>query len=369
MTGEAIEVVYRVRVADSALDERVEALLLEQTVELPRSALHTEFVREHLVGKVVSKEKTGDRDFRVTLAQPEIAAAGDPAQLLNLVFGNCSLQPDIELEDVRLPDALAGKLGGPRFGIAGIRRLTGVKGRSLTASVLKPIGLSISETASLCYALALSGLDIIKDDHGLADHSFNPFAERVEACIAATRKAEQETGRKALYVPNLVGTPGSVMHQAWQAKQLGAEAVMISPMVLGLPLLSELAGEIGLPILAHPAFGGSQRIAPQALLGTLFRHFGADAVIFPNVGGRFSYSRETCVGIASRLRAPCAVGPSFPVPAGGMKIEGLASVLHLYGPDTILLVGGSLLEAPDMDSLLARSRNFVAAVHSYAHQP
>jgi ribulose-bisphosphate carboxylase large chain len=366
MTVEPIEVVYRVQAAKAVLDARVEALLLEQTVELPRAALHSDYVREHLVGKVVSAERIGEGDYRVTLAQPAIAAAGDPAQLLNLLFGNCSLQPDIELLDVRLPAELAVSLGGPRFGIPGLRKLTGVKGRALTASVLKPIGLSVAEAAELCHTLALAGLDIIKDDHGLADHAFNPFAERVRACVAATRKAAQETGHRALYIPNVVGPPGKAMHQAWQAKQLGAEAVMVSPMVLGLPFLNELAAEIGMPVLAHPAFAGSLRIAPEALLGKIFRLYGADAVIFPNTGGRFSYSPEICAGIAAALRSPSQVATAFPVPAGGIRVEEMDSVLRSYGPDTVLLVGGSLLCAPDRDALLERGRQFVGAVHAFA---
>ena len=179
MTDDEIEVVYRVRASAQALAERVEALLLEQTVELPRSALRTAFVRDHLVGRVVSTVPEGPGSFRVTLAQPAVAAAGDPAQLLNVLFGNCSLQPDIELADVRLPGPLARVLGGPRFGSAGMRALCGAKGRALTASVLKPVGLSVAETADLCRTLSLSGLDFVKDDHGLADHSFSPFTERV----------------------------------------------------------------------------------------------------------------------------------------------------------------------------------------------
>jgi ribulose-bisphosphate carboxylase large chain len=368
MDAESIEVVYRVRVGAPELDARVEALLLEQTVELPRSALHTAFVRDHLVGRVLSKEAVGPGDYRVTLAQPAIAAADDPAQLLNVLFGNCSLQPEVELEDVRLPPSLVAALGGPRFGIEGIRRLTGVQGRALTASVLKPIGLTVAETASLCHTLALSGLDIIKDDHGHADHAFGPFAARVRTCLAATAEAARETGRRAVYVPNLIGPPGVVMHQAWQAKQLGAQAVMVSPMLVGLPFLNELVGQIGMPVLAHPAFGGSTRIAPAALLGKLFPLFGADAVIFPNSGGRFSFSRDTCAGIARALRAPdAAIAPAFPVPAGGMKVEGMAAVQEFYGPDTVLLVGGSLLDTPDKDALLSRSRQFVAAVHSFPY--
>jgi ribulose-bisphosphate carboxylase large chain len=202
----------------------------------------------------------------------------------------------------------------------------------------------------------------------MADHPFSPFAERVTACLAATRDAAQSNGRKTLYVPNLIGTPAAVRNQARQARQLGVEAVMVSPMLLGLPLLSELAAETGLPILAHPAFGGSLRIAPAALLGRLFPAFGADAVIYPNFGGRFSYSREVCSGIARALRAPeSGIAPVFPVPAGGMKVETVPAVLEFYGADTILLVGGSLLDSPDEVALLSKCARFVASVHSHPY--
>jgi ribulose-bisphosphate carboxylase large chain len=368
MTADEIEVVYRVRTAPAGLAQRAESLLLEQTVELPRSALRTAFVRERLVGRVVATEAVGEGEFRVTLAQPALVAANDPAQLLNVLFGNCSLQPDVELEDVRLPPSLVRMLGGPRFGIRGLRALAGVHDRALAASVLKPVGLSVPETAALCLSLALSGLDIVKDDHGLADHSFSPFAERVRACLAATEEAAQTTGRRTLYVPNLIGSPGTVMRQARQAKELGARAVMLSPMLLGLPLLAELAADIGLPVLAHPAFGGSQRIAPVALLGRLFPLFGADGVIYPNVGGRFSYSRGVCAGIAAALRRPSdAIAPAFPVPAGGISLGNIAEVLGLYGADAILLIGGGLLDAPDPDAVFLRATQFVGAVHSFPY--
>ena len=368
MTRDAIEVVYRVRAAAADIDVRIEALLLEQTVELPRSALRTAFVRENVVGRVVAIEPLEADDYRVTLAQPRAATADDPAQLLNVLFGNCSLQPDVELEDVRLPRALAAVLGGPRFGIAGLRRLLGVHGRAVTASVLKPIGLSVGETAALCRTLALSGLDLVKDDHGLADHSFSPYAERVAACLEAIRDAAQRTGRRTLYVPNLIGTPATVLHQACQARELGVEAVMVSPMLIGLPTLNQLARETGMAVLAHPAFGGSLRISPVALLGRLFPLFGADAVIYPSFGGRFSYGPDVCAAVAGALRAPSApIAPAFPVPAGGMRVEHMPAVLDFYGPDTVLLIGGSLLDAPGEAALLERSGQFVAAVHS--HRP
>ena len=368
MTDHEIEVIYRVRATASALGSRVEALLLEQTVELPRSALRTAFVREHLVGRVVATVPDGPDGFRVTLAQPAAAASRDPAQLLNVLFGNCSLQPDVELVDLRLPAGLVSVLGGPRFGTEGMRALCGVRGRALTASVLKPVGLSVTETADLCGTLALSGLDFVKDDHGLADPPFCPFAERVRACLAATARAAQATGRRTIYVPNLIGPPAKVLGQAQEAAELGAQAVMVSPMLLGLPFLNELARIIGMPVLAHPSFGGATRIEPQALLGKLFPLFGADAVIYPNVGGRFSYDRDVCAAIAATLRSPeSALRPALPVPAGGIRVENLAAVLEFYGAQTMLLLGGSLLDSSSPEELLSRSRQFVEAVQAYPY--
>src|SRR5450631_1888354 len=119
MTEEPIEAVYRVRAPAAAIRARAEALLLEQTVELPREALRSAFALEHMVGSVLSTEEEGPGCYRVTLAQPALSAAGDPAQLLNVLFGNCSLQPEIELLDVRVPAGLAAAMGGPRFGISG----------------------------------------------------------------------------------------------------------------------------------------------------------------------------------------------------------------------------------------------------------
>jgi ribulose-bisphosphate carboxylase large chain len=66
-------------------------------------------------------------------------------------------------------------------------------------------------------------------------------------------------------------------------------------MLLGMPFFYELTQKhLSVPILAHPSFAGNPNIPPDILLGKLFRLFGADAVIFPNYGGRFSYSPEVC---------------------------------------------------------------------------
>jgi hypothetical protein len=97
---------------------------------------------------------------------------------------------------------------------------------------------------------------------------------------------------------------------------------------------------------AHPALGGVARIAPPLLIGKLFRLLGADAVIFPTHGGRFGYTAATCRDLAVKAREPWAgLQPSLPAPAGGITLDRVADILDFYGPDTMLLIGGSLLSA------------------------
>ena len=80
-------------------------------------------------------------------------------------------------------------------------------------------------------------------------------------------------------------------------------------------------------MLAHPAltgslFGRRAGMAPELVLGDLFRLAGADAVIYPNAGGRFDFSAATCVRINDHLRRPLgALRPSLPAPAGGMDVR------------------------------------------------
>jgi ribulose-bisphosphate carboxylase large chain len=60
-------------------------------------------------------------------------------------------------------------LGGPSFGVEGMRDLIGVHDRPLTCSAIKPVGLSLEELVTLFAGSLIGGIDIIKDDHYLAD--------------------------------------------------------------------------------------------------------------------------------------------------------------------------------------------------------
>ncbi len=351
---------YRLTVAPAQVEARARALAIEQSVEMPLEAIADARVRAEVVATVESIEPC-EGAFEVVLGIAPATTGPEASQLLNMLFGNCSLQPEVELRDVAFPAGYERNFPGPRFGIDGIRRTAGVEGRPLACTALKPQGSTVEALARLARTFALAGLDVIKDDHGLADPESSPFAARVPAVQRAIDEANRETGGSTIYAPTFSGGPRALGAHARIARDCGVRMALVAPMLVGIPGFVEMRGQVDIPILAHPAFGGATRIAPALLLGKLFRLFGADATIFPNHGGRFSYDRATCLAIADAARRPWPeVKPTLPVPAGGMTVERVPEMIDGYGRDTMLLIGGGLLTAGDR--LLERSRAFVAAV-------
>lgn len=340
---------YRVASDAAGIARRAEAIAVEQSVEMPVAAIRDPRILDGIVGRVHAIEADGPAHFRVTIALAAATTGFEPGQLLNMAFGNTSMLPDVEWVDLALPDTLLAALPGPRFGVAGVRALAGVPERALTSTALKPQGMDSAALARLAGVFARAGVDIIKDDHGIADQAYAPFAQRVPAVQAAVDEANAATGRHAIYAPTLSGGPSTLFAQAALAQREGVRMVLVAPMLSGMPVLAELVRDhLAVPVLAHPSFSGAARIAPPLLLGTLFRLFGADAVIFANHGGRFSYDVPTCGALARRALAPLGhVRPALPVPAGGMTVERVEEMVGFYGRDVILLIGGALLAAGD----------------------
>ncbi len=342
-------VTYRVRCDAASIEARAQAIAVEQSVEMPLDAISDEGVLRDIVGEAQSIRELEAGLFEVRIGLAVETTGFEPGQLLSMLFGNTSLQEDVTLYDAEIPDAMRAHFGGPNFGVEGLRAACGAGARALTCTALKPQGLPPKELAELAGRFAAGGIDFIKDDHGLADQAYSPFADRVRACAQAVRRARAETGSRTIYVPSVTGSFEAATSGIALAMEEGVEAVMIEPMIIGVSNFHRLARRFpGMAFFAHPAMAGASRVAPPLLLGRLFRAFGADVTIYPNYGGRFSTSPQTCKAIADAAREPWAgLKPCMPSPAGGMTLGRVPEILDFYGPDTMLLVGGSLLSAKD----------------------
>jgi ribulose-bisphosphate carboxylase large chain len=372
LSGERFTAVYRIVAAtETDAAARARGICFEQTVEFPEAAIPHREIREQIVGRTVVLTPAGDGCWEAMIEFPVEVAGRELTQLLNVLFGNISLRPGIRLERFELPASLAGFYRGPRFGQRGLRELLGVADRPLLCTAVKPLGLSAVELAELAYKMALGGIDLIKDDHGMADQVFCRFEERVARCGEAVARANAVTGRRCLYLPQITAPFDELVERAVRARSAGAGGFMFCPGLAGLDAMRRLAGdeEIALPILSHPSFQGAlsmrstEGIAHGALYGQINRLAGADAAIFPSYGGRFSFTHDECRDLVAGCTADMGhMRPIFPVPAGGMSLDRAPELRRFYGQDVILLIGGDLhRHGPD---LVANCRKFAALVEA-----
>lgn len=354
-----LRVHYRLRLAPGESPEgRALALAVEQTVEMPAD-LVPDAARERATGRVEAVEVEAGT-ARATLSFEPALAGADLGRLVNVLFGNASMQSGVLVEEVEWPRALLDGFAGPRLGIAGIRDLCGVPDRPLLCAAAKPVGAPSELLAERCAMVARAGIDVVKDDHGLADQPWAPFAERVARCQEAVERANRETGGRTLYLPHVTGAWPELVEQARRARSLGCAGVLVSPLVVGLESARRLAAESGLGVLAHPALSGAffdpgHGIAPAVLLGDLFRLAGSDGVVFPNVGGRFALDADACLAIVDNSRRHLGnLAPSLPVPGGGIELERVGYWIERYGADTMFLLGSSLYRQPDLERAVQR---------------
>jgi ribulose-bisphosphate carboxylase large chain len=375
--------VYQLLGPESAARACAQDICIEQTIEYPPELVPAGDIREHVFGQVESLVPLEDGSWRAVISYADETSGYELPQLVNVLFGNISMKPGIRLVELDLSEGILTRFKGPRFGVSGLRTKLGVFGRPLLATATKPMGLSAAQLAAMAHELALGGMDIIKDDHGLGNQPFAPFKERVTRTAEAIAEANAQTGGHTLYMPNVTGPFEVMLERIYFAKEAGAACtdgstfahhvevgLMLIPGHCGLDFMRRVADddEIDLPIMSHPAFTGSYVLSREfgvnhrVMHGQLLRLAGADMSVFPNYVGRFaSYSREDCAGIALGCSAPMgALKPIFAAPGGGIQAESFADMLTVYGPDAAFLMSSNLHRAgPDLAGTVRRFREML----------
>jgi len=232
------------------------------------------------------------------------------------------------------------------------------------------MGSDAKTLAEMARTLALAGFDLIKDDHSLANQPWATWKERVTYISRAVAEANSITGANAVYVPSLNMPFDQMIDGAHTAKELGAAGLLLLPGITGFDSIRVIASDdtLSLPILGHPTMLGSlvtskhEGIAHGIIFGTLMRLAGADISIFPNIGGRFSFSEEQCLDIGDKSREKLGnLNPMLIAPAGGMTLERIPEMINMYGKDTALLIGGALSRG----SLADNAARMCEIVHTY----
>jgi len=363
-----IHCTYHVLSSAAEIKAGARAMAVEQTVEVIE-ALFTPEINENIVGRVESVKPLDEEQTRweVQISFADHLSGGHLPQLLNLVIGNSTMHSGIRLVDMELPDTVLSRFPGPQFGIAGVRRLIGVYGRPLLASVVKPYGTPTEAFEKIVYEFALGGGDLIKDDQNLFDVDYDAFCRRAVRLRDAVDRANDKTGRRCLYFPYIGGQFAETERRLDFLLENRITGYLIAPLLMGIEATRHLIADRPLVAMGHPSLAGvvftstDEGISKDVYLGTIYRLMGIDISIFVNAHGRFSFTREQCRKIVNRLRRPLGdLAPVLPCPAGGMRFDNIEQMSEDYGEDACLLIGGALLGYSD--DVEASTRAFLEEV-------
>jgi ribulose-bisphosphate carboxylase large chain len=236
---------------------------------------------------------------------------GNASQLLTVFAGNAFGLADVsslKLLDIYLPSKYLAGFRGPQLGIDGIYSRFGLDQRvPLIGSIMKPkCGIGASDFAEIAFDAwmgdfensKVDGVDYLKDDEALTSQTaFNcGFEDRIRRTIAASKRAEDKTGRKKIFVPNV--THSNViesMRRAELVKKLGGDAIMIDYVIGGGSNLHTVR-EMNLGLIIH---------GHRTLFAALHRSkdFGIDylvwAKLFRLIGGDQVHTGTPSLGVMS----------------------------------------------------------------------
>ena len=300
------------------------------------------------------------RRARATLSWPIDNLGASLPNLMATVAGNLfelRAFTGLRLLDIRLPQAFADAYPGPRFGIAGTRRLSGVAQGPLIGTIIKPsVGFGPDETAALVAELGAGGIDFIKDDELQADGPLCPFDDRARAVMRAVDAHADRTGKKVMVAFNLTGDLDQMRRRHDLLVSLGATCLMASLNAVGLVGMIELGRFSALPIHAHRNGWGA--LTRHPLLGwsyvawqKIWRLAGADHMHVNGLSNKFFEADESVIASARTCLTPlfpdkpCLSMPVFSSGQGVRQAPGTYAALG--STDLIVTAGGGIVAHPD----------------------
>lgn len=190
------------------------------------------------------------------IAFPLDAIGTDLAALMTIAIGGVfSIKgfTGIRVIDMKLPAAFGKAWPGPQFGVAGSRRLTGVKDRPIIGTIIKPaLGLRPHETAALVKDVIDADVDFVKDDEKLMSPAYSPLEARVKAIMPLILEREQKTGKKVMFAWGISATdPDEMVRNHDMVLKHGGNCAVININSIGFGAMAFLRKRSGLMLHAH----------------------------------------------------------------------------------------------------------------------
>jgi len=295
----------------------------------------------------------------VKIAYPALLfEKGNMPNIISSVVGNVfglKALDNLRLVDIVVPAILLDSFKGPKFGIKGIRKLLRVSDRPLVGTIIKPkLGLNIGDHAKVAYEAWMGGCDVVKDDENLSSQFFNPFNERIIKTLEVKDRAEQETGERKVYMPNITSETNQMLERAEFVQEHGGSYVMVDILTCGFSALQTLRDQnFKLVIHAHRAGHAAFTKKPKhgitmKTIAKITRIIGVDQLHVGTVVGKMSETMQEVLDNIAALKSDMnGFRRVMPVASGGLHPNLIPALMDTFGGDFIIQAGGGIHGHPN----------------------
>ena len=291
---------------------------------------------------------------------PLEALGTDLAALMTIAIGGVfSIKgfTGLRVTNMFLPAEIVGAYQGPQFGVAGSRKLTGVYGRPIIGTIIKPaLGLRPHETAELVRHVVEADVDFVKDDEKLMSPAYSPLAARVKAIMPIILDHEQKTGKKVMYAWGISATdPDEMMRNHDIVVGAGGNCAVVNINSIGFGAMAFLRKRSRLVLHAHrngwdaltrhPGFGMEFKVWQQ-----FWRLLGVDQFQINGIKAKYWEPDESFVSSFKAVSTPLLDSSDCALPvAGSGQWGGQAPETYVRTGRTVdlmYLCGGGIVGHP-----------------------
>lgn len=240
-----------------------------------------------------------------------------------------------------LPDSFKKYFLGPKFGLSGIRKLTGQYNKPLFGSIIKPkIGISPETLLEITKQLVDGGVDFIKEDEIMSNPHCCPLEKRVE--IISNYLSSQS--KKIIFCHTINCDPGVLTDRVKTVYNLGGNGVHIN-VYSGLGSYNSVR-KLDLPIAIHFQKSGDKIFTDRShrfsiawpVICQLATLMGVDTIQTGMIGGYSNDDPDELLNAINMLRS----GNTVPALSCGFHAGLVDEITSKIGYDYLANVGGAI---------------------------
>lgn len=266
--------------------------------------------------------------------------------LVNIMGGQMDIDNILKCQvlDIDFPESVKSQFLGPKFGIDGIRKFTGVHDKPLLGAIVKPkTGITPETLLEMVKELVEGGVNFIKEDEILSDPSFCRIEERVPLIMDYLKD------KKVIYSVSIHSDYPYIIDRVKRIHELGGNSVHVN-FWCGMGVYKAIR-ELDLPMFIHFQKSGDKILTNKnhdfhidwTVISKLAGMMGVDFIHAGMIGGYYKWDEEEVLKSMDVLREHNVM----PALSCGFHPGLTEWVTSKVGNDFMANVGGAIHGHPD----------------------